>query len=194
MKKVIFCLATLLGIALSGCSDNADIIAANTDDTDFTSDDLLRQGVNEYAGWQSSSNYIESSRSSVNVITLQGYTSKESEGNQKVYILKDLANLMDISSKTYIVEYVTAYQNLRISGLGSRCYFATTDSPLCGTVPNSNSWEKRGYLSSIPTADGEISLTSKCIHVICDMSGITYDKWYPCKPEQFKWNYLLINL
>ena len=112
MKKVIFCLAILLGIALSGCSDNADIIAANTDDTDFTSDDLLRQGVNEYAGWQSSSNYIESSRSSVNVITLQGYTSKESEGNQKVYILKDLANLMDISSKTYIVEYVTAYKNL----------------------------------------------------------------------------------
>lgn len=194
MKKLLFIFAILSGIALSSCSDDAEVIVTDIDDISLTSDDLLEQDMSEFDGWTSSSDNTAASRSSVNTITLKGYSSKTSSGNQKVYILKDLANLIGISSQIYVVEYITAFQDFTISGLGTTSFFSTADSPLCGVDPNGKDWTIRGYAASSPTPNGEIRLSSKCIHVICDMSGRTYDKWYPCRPEQFLWNYTLVNI
>lgn len=180
---------------MSGCTDDA-VLSEYTEQTDYlTSDELFQQGQIDCYGWESSSNKgINTSRSSVNTITLQGYTSKSSTGNQKVLVQKSLADLIGISSQIYILEYVTAYQDFRISGLGSTSFFSTAASPQCGVDPNGKSWADRGYSASTPTSDGDIRLSSKCIHVISDISGRSYDKWYPCKPEVFEWNYTLVNL
>lgn len=132
-------------------------------------------------------------RSSVNTISLNGYSSKVSGGNIKVAISKTLANLMGIANQIYIMEKVTVYQDIKIESLGSTSFFSAADSPLCGIDPNDTNY-KRGYSSSSPDSKGNIRLASKCIHIISDLSGRNYDMWYPCKPENVQWEYNLINL
>lgn len=180
---------------MTSCTDDV-VMTEFTDVMEYvTSDDLFDQGQLDFIGWKSSSNgETNCSRSSVNTITLEGYTAKSSTGNQKVLVQKSLADLIGVSSQIYILEYVTAYQDFKISGLGATSFFSTADSPQCGVDPNGANWAVRGYSASTPTSDGNIRLASKCIHIICDISGKNYDKWYPCKPEQFKWNYTLVNL
>ena len=205
MKKSLFYCAIALCFALAGCSNDSDLISENQSQEqkcDFSSfEELFLQDAVNFQGWESSSLQEDSTpktrssieRSSVKTITLNGYSSKVSGGNQKVIIGNTLANLMGIMNQIYILEYVTVYQDIKIEGLGSTSFFTAADSPLCGIDPNGTNY-KRGYSSSSPDPEGNIRLASKCIHVICDMAARNYDMWYPCKPEEVQWKYNLIDL
>lgn len=196
MKKFVY-LWVLFCAALMSCTESADMQEdLNSENSDFcSSDDLYFKGAYEFFGWLPSYERIEPmSRSSVNEITLNSYTSISSGGNQKVLVLKDLADVIGVSSQIYILEYVTAYQDITISGLGTTAFFSSVDSPLCGVVPNGKNWGEIGYSSSTPDANGNIRLASKCIHIISDLSGRNYDLWYPRRPENFQWIYNLVTL
>ncbi len=200
MKTTIYFGAIALCLTLADCSNDSDFITENPSQEqtcDFNSfEELFLQDATNFIGWESSSSQNSSpqkTRSSVQTITLNGYSSKVSGGNKKVAISKKLANLMGIASQIYIMEYVTVYQDIKIEGLGLTSFFSTAESPLCGVDPNSTDY-KRGYSSSSPDSEGNIRLASKCIHVISDISGRSYNKWYPCKPEDVQWKYNLVNL
>lgn len=198
MKKFFYLVIILLSSTFSGCSSESDFITedlGNSQEATFCSfEDFFHQDTEEFIGWTSSLNSpIPMTKSSVNTITLNGYSSKKSSGNQKFIMDKKLADLMGIMQQIYIIEYITVYQDIKIDGLGSTAYFAPLESPLCGLEPNNKDY-KRGYNSSAPDENGNIRLASKCIHVICDLAGRSYNKWYPCKPEEFQWKYNLISL
>lgn len=197
MRKFFYFLIITTCSVLVGCSSDSDIISEDLNqDCNFSSfEELFRQDAKEFAGWKSSSQESPElqTRASVNTITLTGYSSKTSGGNQKVLILSGLADLMGIMSQIYIMEYVTAYQDLRIEGLNETSFFNTVNSPLCGLDPNGTNY-KRGYGCSSPDENGNIRLATKCIHVISDMSGRSYDMWYPCKPDELQRIYNLVNI
>lgn len=160
-------------------------------------EELLQQESKDFFGWKSSSQESSTlmTRTSVNTITLYGYSSKVSNGSKKVIISRNLADLMGIARQIYVMENVIAYQDIRIENLGITSFFTTANSPLCGIEPNSTDPNYvRGYSSSSPDDDGNIKLATRCIHVISDLSGRNYDLWYPCKPEEVQWKYNLLNL
>ncbi len=196
MEKVKLFLMVLLCIILFGCSSG--ILEPELDsEYECSSDDMLMRYQDKYEGYLSSSNECPESRSSANTITLYGYSSIVSDGRESLYIQKDLADLIGISSKTYIAEYITAYQYIKVEGLGTTTFFSTANSPLCGSDPSAGRWSSIGYAyiaSSSSNNQNIVKLESRCIHVICDISGRNYDKWYPRKPEDFQWNYILINM
>ncbi len=197
MRTFFYFLIIVTCSVLVGCSNDSDIISEDLNqDGDLSSfEELFQQDAKEFSGWKSSSQESSESqtRASINTVTLNGYSSKISGGNQKILILSDLADLMGIMSQIYIMEYVTAYQDLTIDGLGATSFFNAVNSPLCGIDPNGTNY-KRGYSSSTPDENGNIRLATKCIHVISDMSGRSYDMWYPCRPEELQWIYNLINI
>ena len=194
MKKIELILSIVGCLGLSACSDEMETIVAPefaNEDICCTSDDLLSLRADDAYDWQV---LFPETRTSVNTITLHGYSSKTSSGNKKVYVQKNLATLMGISSQIYIMEYVTAYQDITITGLSKTSLYSPLDSPLCGVKPNGEGWEDRGYVAGSPTDEGKIRMTSMCVHIISDLSGRSYDLWYPCKPEKFEWQYTLVNL
>jgi len=196
MKLDLFIFSAISCIAIVSCSQDDAVLVSVTPaaETPMTSDDLLTLNFEEFKGWDSSNEADLVSRASVNVLTLRGCTSLQSGGNEKIFIRSDLANLIGISSQTYILEHITAYQYTIIPGLGPSLFFAPADSPLCGVDPSANNWAVRGYTCSSPNANGEVTFTSKCLHIISDMSGRSYNIWYPCKPDDFLWNYNLVSI
>lgn len=200
MKKIFYFLTLTFMSVLVSCSNDSEIIIENVsrDQThDYISiEELFQEDSVIFRGWESSSkeSFTPKTRSSVNTITLYGYTSLLSTGNRKVILGSQLAGLMGITNQIYIAENITAYQNIRIEGLNDNTsFFATVTSPLCGIDPNSTNFE-RGYSASSADPDGNIRLASKCVHVISDLSGRSYDLWYPCRPSEFQWIYRLINI
>ncbi len=196
MKKIVLFIA--LCSILASCSNDSDVYSDGIDQNQacdvYSFDDVFRQDAKRFSGWNSSSQGTSGveTRSSVTTITLKGYTSKKYDKKDKYVLSKELASLMGIPRRIYIAENVTAYQTVIIKGLGSTAFFTSIDSPLCGLDPNGTNY-KRGYVSSTPVGD-TITLSTKFFHVISDLSGISYDRWYPCKPEEVQWNYNLVNL
>lgn len=200
MKKIFYYSAIAICSVFTSCSNESDfsIDESNKESNcEFCSfDSIFRQDAKNYSDWTSSTSEKSckaTTRSSVNIITIYGYTSKKSGGNKKIAFGKDLLNLMKLPNQIYIAEYLTVNQDINISGLNPTCIFAPIDSPLCGLNPNSQTYE-RGYVSDAPDSNGNITLTTKCIHIISDLSGRSYNKWYPCTPEELQWEYKLINL
>lgn len=122
--------------------------------------------------------------------TVYGYTTTSSTGNKKVILGKELASRMGIYNQIYIMETVTAKYELTINGLNAReVIFSPINSPKCGLYPDytSSELDLRGY--SISQKGDNVTLATKMVHVISDMSGRSYDQWYPCKPAQLEWCY-----
>ena len=104
MKTTVYFVAIALFLALAGgCSNDSDSIPENLNQEqtrDFnTFEEFFLQDTANFKGWESSSSQKFSipktrsiERSSVKTITLNGYSSKVSSGNQKVLIGKTLAN------------------------------------------------------------------------------------------------------
>lgn len=147
-----------------------------------------------YDGWERSSRNA-STRIVSNSYTVKGYTEKSSAGTKKVSISQNLALLLGIKKQIYVMETVTARYNLTIDGLNTnKVIFVPEDSPQCGLFPDSkeDEYDLRGYSSSVK--GDNVVMASKMIHVISDLAGHSYDKWFPCKPEQLEWTYNVINL
>lgn len=200
MKKLLYYSVIAICSVFTSCSNESDFplneLDENQSSETYSFDSIFRQDAINYSNWTSSKSNDSSkrtTRSSINTITLYSYTSKKSSGNKKYAFGNTLLNLMKLPNQIYIAEYVTVNQDISISGLGQTCFFASIESPLCGLNPNSQDYE-RGYVADAADANGNITMTTKCIHVICDLSGRSYNKWYPCKPEDLQWQYNLINL
>lgn len=128
-------------------------------------------------------------------LTVHGYTTTSSTGNQKVIIGKELASRMGISNQIYIMERITARYELTINGLSTKeVRFSPIDSPKCGLFPDytSSELDLRGYSTS--QKGDNVTLATVMVHVICDIAGRNYDKWYPCKPDQLEWCYNIYTL
>lgn len=203
MKKTLFIIPIVLFAALTSCSnDSDDILEEKTvQEYDYTIEDFLKQDSINFIDWESSSESSSlkpkhTTRATITEFTIYGYASKVSSGNQKVFLDKKLANLMHLYQQIYILEYVTAYHDLHIAGIGSTVFFSAVDSPLCGIDLNAPREDlyRRGYSNSAPDANNTMRLGSKFIHVISDVGGRKYDKWYPCKPEEAQWNYKIVNI
>lgn len=119
--------------------------------------------------------------------TVKGATSTSTSANQKVQISSKLANLMGISRQIYVLNYITAKYSITIDGLSSdRAVFKIVDSPGCGLDPSKTDYA-RGYTYG---SDGDVvTLTTRIVHILSDLSGRNYDMYYPCKPENLIWNY-----
>ncbi len=97
---------------------------------------------------------------------------------------------MHIYSQIYISEIITANYVLTIDGLSTKVNrFPADDSPNCGLFPGytSDTLGDRGYSSM--QKGNTVTMTTKLIHIISDFQGVSYDRWYPCKPEDLEWNY-----
>ncbi len=192
---ILICIITCT--TLNSCSeDSCDITNSYSDNSNIeSSDTYFARWADEFSGWNSSSTTINfPSRSSVNTLTLYGFASASTSGNKKVLIQADLANKIGISSQIYVLEEVTIYQHTTITGLGTSVLFSPANSPLCGCNPLGSGWFSIGYANSTPDESGNINFTTKCLHIISDMAGRSYDVWYPQRPLDLQWNYMLISI
>lgn len=199
MKKILFIISVVIFATFTSCSNESESIEKNRNPKyDFVMDEFILQNSEDYVGWMSSlqKNSMPTTRASVDVITLNGYSSKSSGGTRKVILGKELATRMQISNQIYIMETVTMNINIHIDGYNVTSLFASADSPLCGLIPNATKEDlyRRGYVVSSPDSNGNIRLSTRCVHVISDLSGTAYDMWYPCTPEEVQWRYNLIKL
>lgn len=126
----------------------------------------------------------------LNEFTVYGYTTSTTTGNKKVIISQDLADNLGIARQIYVMETLTLKYIVTISGLGSTAFFTPRDSPNCGMDPNNSS--VIGYSNSVNISN--VVLATKVHHIISDLSGRSYDMWYPRKPADLQWSYGIINL
>lgn len=198
MKRIInlfLLLATI--ITLTNC-DNADEYGAtNTyakDEIDTTSEvvsyeNLLKNESAIFCSWDRSPNGI-STRASSTDFTVYGYTTKSTTGNKKVSIGKQIATAFGVTNGIYIVETITAKYEISIDGLkDKKVYFASVDSPNCGLYPDftNDELDERGY--SVSQKGNKITMATKIIHLVSDLNGRNYNKWFPCKLDELEWNY-----
>lgn len=193
MKKIIIIsiFGTIFFASCNSDEENLDFKKENAIiENAISSDSLFSIGNEKFATWSSNSNATAVTRSSITPFTVYGYSSYTSTGNRNVRITKDLADKMGIYRQIYIMETLTVYYDLTISGLNTTNYFAYADSPNCGIDPNNSS--NIGYSHS--QSGTNVKLATKLHHIISDLSGRPYDAWYPCKPAELQWNYSLIIL
>lgn len=191
MKK--FFLLFGLSVTLSNFTscDNSDDFetAPKTTEEAITFEHMLTDENASFSSWERSPQTTRTRGVSTD-FTVYGYTTKSSTGNRKVSIGQELASHMGIQSQIYIMETITAQYELTIDGLSDKkIRFSPNDSPNCGLYPDytNSELDLRGY--SISQKGDNVTLATKMVHVICDLAGRNYNRWYPCKPEQLEWNY-----
>lgn len=194
-KNFFLTVFSLLLLTFIGSCNNEESLYEKTSsssndpvDDVITIDSLFAIENENFLSWNHEEELGSLTRTSVTPITTYGYSSYTSSGNKKVLIGRDWANTLNIPNQIYILETLTVYQNLHISGLNSNIYFVYKDSPNCGVSPNNDS--NIGY--SYSQERENVILVTKIIHIISDYSGRSYDKWYPCYPNELQWNYMLI--
>lgn len=197
MKKVLIAIFVTSLLIITGCSNNDDYSFntvnqdEKTDDV-ITMDSLLSVGNESFATW-STGNMEWSTpqsyrRTSINYITAYGFSTYTSSGVMKALMDSHIATYLGVPRQVYFFETLTLYYNLTVSGLGSSCFFSYNNSPNCGIKPTNNS--EIGYVFS---QNGEtVTMATKLIHIISDLSGVVYDMWYPRSPSSLEWNYIMI--
>lgn len=155
-------------------------------------DSLFAIDNEEISKWSSINNGHTRATSSVlnTKMTVYDYDSKTTTGNRKTLISSDLATKMGIPRQIYIMETLTLYKNVTINGLNSTAFFSNDYSPNCGISPANQ--DSIGYTSSMQGST--MVLATKLHHVISDINGISYNRWYPCDPSSLEWNYILITI
>lgn len=169
---------------------SSDIINSNEDDV-ISIDSLFNIGSEDFSAWENGNTVPPVTRSSsVTPITAYGYSSYTSSGIKKAFIGPDVAKALGIADQIYFGETLTVYYNLRVTGLGQNAFFSYAESPSCGMSPNNSS--QIGYSYS---QDGEnVIMATKIYHIISDLSGRSYDRWYPRHPNELQWNYMFIQI
>ncbi len=194
MKKNIFTLIGTIAVLFTGCENNTaeDLMSNSTS----KSNDIIQleiQSANDYniyKTWNNSNSKLPQTRASITPYTLTGYTSYTTSKAKKVAITKELAKKLGIYQQIYLMDFYTVNYSKTIDGLGTKFFFTPAESPNCGLNPTNSS--ERGYSSN--QSGNTITFVTKIYHIISDLSGIKYDLWYPCKPEEVVWCYNLINL
>ena len=194
MKKIFFTLICTIIVLLTGCENNTtEGLMSNSTSKSNDIISLEAQSAidyNIYKTWENSNSKFPQTRASITPYTLTGYTSYSTSDVKKVRITKDFAKALGIYQQIYLMDFYTVNYNKTIDGLGTDIFFSPAESPNCGLNPTNSS--ERGYSSN--QSGNSITFVTKIYHVISDLSGKTYDLWYPCKPEEVVWCYNLINL
>lgn len=127
-------------------------------------------------------------------IFASGYTSVSYGKNMKLLFNTELAKETGLEAKTiYITRYETYCQNISLNGMS---FFDDEYYENCGlreknTIDGSYlSYKERGYQTRL-VGSTHIELETHLVHVISDMSGHKLDIYYPCKPDQIQWHYIL---
>ena len=199
MKKVILFVAITAALTTFTSCDNSEEFGSEANLSENVQD-LTGESISfmnwigddsvSYKSWERSPLSSARTRSNSTDFTVYGYNTTSSTGNRKVMIGKELASRMGIYNQMYIMEIVTAKYELTINGLSAReVIFSPINSPKCGLFPGytDDELDLRGY-SNTQKGDN-VTLVTKMIHVISDMSGRYYDQWFPCKPAQHEWCY-----
>lgn len=187
--KFIKILFTLVCIATTTSCNNFESIDdfANTQTDVISIDSFMQLESNTY---EQRSPLHKTTRSSSTDFTVYKYTSKTTSRTYKVNCGKKLASLLHIYVQPYFTEYINAKYELTIDGLSNKTTrFSANNSPNCGLYPDytEDELEDRGY--SVTQKGNKITMTTRIIHIISSLDGKSYDKWYPCKPEDLQWNY-----
>lgn len=148
-----------------------------TNDYTFPVDSVTFPGRNE----------VLSSRSNTESFTVYGFTRFEPKDTYKTYLSSDMRAVLGIPQQVYVAQRYGVYYDMTIPGLGTTYVFGMASSPLCGFDPYDLS--ARGY--RFATQDEYVGIVTVLIHIISDIQGRIYDRWYPCRPEGLVWNYEL---
>lgn len=207
MKKLFFIAALMAAFtALTGCENSDESSVEETlskEDQDsmgevITFEDWIESDTATYKSEERSPLFTKS-RATNTDITVYGYTTKSSSGNKKVIISKNLASHFGIvyqaANPIYILERVTAKYELTIDGLSTKkVRFSSNDSPKCGLYPDytDDDLDSLGY--TVTQKGNNVTMTTSLIHLVSDLSGRSYNRWYPCKPEELEWNYSIYSV
>ena len=129
---------------------------------------------------------------SVQYMTVYGYTSYTSSGTTKAFLGEKLADSMGLPNQIYIADTIKPKYVLTVDGLDAgTTSFTSSKSPKCGLFPGwtQETLNERGY--SLQIMGDKVTMETRLVHVISDIGGINYDKWFPCKPAELEWNYKL---
>lgn len=190
--------AILASLTITGCSSDNDESMLEFEQSKkvlsnevLSTEDFLKTGTEDFSSWQTSEDGVQTRAVSPTLFTIYGCTSQKGGGNYKYMIPAEISNSLGIARGIYVVENVTCYNEIKIDGLGTSKFFSPASSPLCGLMPGGSNFT-RGYANTNPDSEGKIIFSTLLIHIICDMSGRSYDMWYPCKPANIEWNYNLV--
>lgn len=196
MKKVFFATFVTSILIITGCSNNDDYSfntvnqVEKTDDV-ITMDSLLSIGNESFATWSTGDLELSTPQSnrrlSINYNTAYGFSTYTSSGTMKGLMDSHIATYLGVPRQVYFFETLTLYYYLTVPGLGSTHLFSYNNSPNCGIKPTNSS--EIEYVSS---ENGEtVTMATKLIHIISDLSGVVYDMWYPRSPSSLEWNYII---
>lgn len=197
-KNILFVTTIFLVIS---CNNSSDYLSVNKKETETIKidtasyDKILESNAIEYRDYKRSSILPNLTRTTATNqgtdIMVHSYTSKSSTGYKTYALDKNLKSILGLYPYAYyICEFITVNYELTIPGISNRTVkFSDVDSPKCGLFPNytKDEYNLRGY-SYIRKGDN-ITLTTKIIHIKADQSGLDYDIWFPCKPEELQWIY-----
>lgn len=124
----------------------------------------------------------------------KGYNSVENDKNMKLLFNSELANSTGLTAgNIYIVRYETYRKLVNHNG----AYFFPIEinnvsglrikTDLNGSYISNT---ERGYNTKTISAT-EKELETHLLHVISDMSGVTLNIYYPCRPSEIIWYYKL---
>ncbi len=194
-----FCVTLLvfIGGVTSSCSsdagdffneENSSVNLTNDSLDIITIDSLFSIGNEAFKNWKSSPCGVVTRSTVLTPITIHGYSSMSSSGSRRANPGSELALKLGIPNQTYVIESFTCYQDIIIQGLNSTVYFIAEDSPNCGIDPNNSS--HIGYANSIN--GNSVRMVTKVHHIISDLSGISYNLYYPRNPNDLEWQYSLL--
>lgn len=211
MKKFcIFFATTLVVSSFTGCSNDTNDLIPEKDiilptEKVFTAEELSSMRIEKFPTWQSANDSLNAGTSysqhlsrartiiakSAPILTLYGCTSQSNGKNYKYILPSQIANSLHIAKDIYVVRDVTCYNYIKVDGEND--VFLAQKSPNCGLRPTNTTGDyTRGYTSSTPDQDGKTQMTTKLLYIICDISGRSYNMWYPCSPEKLEWNYKIL--
>lgn len=195
--QLVAAFAACCSLGLISCNNEESFVTEELSqdfllETAISIDSLFAIDNEEVSKWNSNKNKIPQTRSSASVteMTVYGYDSQTTTGNRKTLISSDLATKMGIPRQIYVMETLTLYKNITINGLGSTAYFSNAYSPNCGMSPDDQ--DSIGYTSSMQ--GNTMVLATKLHHVISDINGISYNRWYPLEPNLLEWKYTLVTI
>lgn len=200
MKNLFYLpsLCLIASTALLSCNDSdvLDFLSTGLDDTVITVDSFAKLDPFDYSVCLKISPIAYYTRSTLTDTTFIGYTSSVSSGNRTTSISSTLANKMGIPyNKYYICEWLTLDYATTLTGLSNgQAFISYLPSPNCGLLPDTiySTYEEIGYKTV--TVGDAITLKTKVLHVICDVSGVSYNLYYPCIPSLLEWNMRMFEL
>ena len=199
MKKILFLASVFCFLTVCSCSCNDDEQTQCNDNAATISDEVCfavfwdETEIHDCYSWEKSP-LSGITRSSYDTYSCYGYTGIVStSSNFTVALNSTMAQWFNVSPGYYIANRIVYKYDITISGLADNTKkFILENSPYCGLYPASTNinYYDRGYTAS--TLGDTATMTTMLLHLISSVSGISYDRWYPCSPDSIEWTYSIL--